>query len=72
MQIEKKTVYLDFSRNHIVPWTQVQQLCVLNCKPVPGAVAAVLCFAIETEDTRLWFQAFSHIVNTVYSVINDD
>ena len=53
MQIEKKTVYLDFSRNHLVPGTQVQQLCALNCKPVPGAVAAVLCFAFETEDTRL-------------------
>lgn len=67
MQIEKETVYLDFSRKHIVPWTQVQQLWALNCKPVPDAVTPMLCFAFETEDTRLWFQAFSHIVNKVYS-----
>lgn len=70
MQIEKKTVYLNFSRKHKAPWTQDQQLWVLNCKP--GAVGAMLCFAFETEDTRLWFQAFTHIVNTVYSIINDD
>lgn len=78
MHIEKKTVYLDFSRKYKVPWTQVQQLWVLNCKPVPAVIAAMLCFAFEllqsfeTEDTRLWFQAFPHIVNIVYSINNDD